>query len=248
MEDLIVKHNQVIKASYRLSPNEQAIILSALSKIPCEVTDQELYTLNVKEMAKQTGISQAKSYQTFKNSCFDLQDKKITIVNGKKNKRMNWVQTVEYIDGEGLINIRFGHDILPYLTNLKENFTSYNLKNVSQFKSTYGVRIYELLKQWQHSKKHIDIALDDLKEMLLLGKTYDRMSNLKQRIIEPSIKDINTYSDLNVKYENIKKGRKIIAFRLIFKPKTPSLTKEFIEQNARAGESWEEARERLTNN
>lgn len=246
MSDLVIKHNQVIKASYRLTPNEQAIILSALSKLSKEdkLTDQHPYNINIIELALLTGISREKAYQTFKNACFELQDRKITISN-KSNKRINWLQMVEYRDGEGLIRIQFSNPILPYLTNLKDNFTTYNLKDVARFKSTYGIRIYELIKQWEGTKSWLEISIQEMKSLFSIEDKYKRTDVFKRKVIEPAMKDINTYSDLQITYENIKTGRKITGFKFKFKSSGTKITDAFIKKNARPGESWEGAKKRL---
>ena len=244
MNDLVRKRNELIRASYRIPPNEQAIVLTAISKIDNEISDQVLYELSIQDLCNLTGTPLKHGYSMFKQACFDLFERKITLTNGRK-KLTRWVQTIDYEDGAGSIKLRFSHEILPYLTNIKENFTTYNLRHVAKFKSTYGVRIYELLKQWQNTKKHVDLGIDEIKEMFELESKYQRTDSLKTKVIEPAIKDINNHSDLEVSYENLKKGRKIIGFKFRFKTKRKTLTNEFIEQNARAGESWEEARERL---
>ena len=243
MDDLITKQNAVIKASYRLSPNEQAIVLTAISKIDKNVSDQVLYELNIKELSELTDTRLSDAYSTFKKASFELFERKITLTNETK-KLTRWIQTIDYKDGEGIIKIQFSNQILPFLTNLKENFTSYNLRNVAKFKSTYGVRIYELMMQWK-KRKSIDIELDDLKNMFMLDSSYDRIDNIKRRVIEPALKDINNHSDINASYENIKKGRKITGFKFTFKPKKIKLTKEFIEKNALIGEDWAKAEARL---
>ena len=252
MSDLITKHNQVIKASYRLTPNEQAIIIVALSNISIgeEVTDETMYTLKIDKLAEMTGTDISRAYKYFKDAAISLYRRELMISNGKK-RLTRWIQTVDYIDGTGLIEIRFNKDILPYLTNLKDNFTSYNLKNVSKFKSTYGIRIYELIKQWQHTKKDVDITVEDMKKMFQLEESYSkRIDNLKRKVLEPAIKDINSHSDINISYENIKTGRKITGFKFTWKAKKTKpkkISNEYIAQHARAGESWDEARNRLNN-
>ena len=228
MGDLITKHNQVIRASYRLTPNEQAIVLVALSNIDNDqdVTDQVMYQLRVEELAKLTGNKSKDVYKIFKEACKTLKKRELMISNGHTDL-MNWVQTVRYIDRKGLIYIRFNHDILPYLTNLKDNFTSYNLKHVAKFKSTYGVRVYELIKQWCNTKNSIDITIEELKEIFQLGDKYQRTDILKRGVIEPALKDINTHSDLKVSYQNIKTGRKVTGFKFTWEVKktTPKITK-----------------------
>ena len=219
MEDLVVKHNDVIQASYRLSPNEQAIILTVLSNVSSDevITDEVLYDLDITSLCQLTGVHPKNGYKAFKDAAYALQDRKVLLKNFDEDSRMNWVQTCT--SRKGKIKVRFGKDIIPYLTNLKKNFTSYNLRHVAKFKSTYGVRVYELLKQWHKSKEELEISLEDMKDMFQLGSSYNQMCNLKNKVINPALKDINDHSDLNVSYENIKNGRKIIALKFKFHEK-----------------------------
>ena len=245
MGDLVKKHNQVVRASYRLSPFEQAIVLTALTHIPPDenVTDQKMYQLRVEDLSRISGSRQDNAYRDFKKASLELFDRKLTICNGSK-KLTRWVQTIEYKDGEGFLAIKFSNEILPYLTNLKDNFTTYNLQHVAKFKSTYGVRIYELIKQWCNTKKCIEISIQEIKEMFQLDNKYSRTDVLKKRVIESALRDINNHSDLYVKYENIKEGRRIVGFKFVFKDK--KTTKEQIEKYARPGESWQDAKKRLS--
>ena len=247
MGDLVRKRNEVIRASYRLTPNEQAIILSAISQIDHDknISDQEMYELNVRDLAKLTETNIDNAYRDFKEASTSLYRRELMLKHNNNNRLTRWVQTIEYNNGNGTILIQFSNQILPYLTNIRENFTSYNLRHVAKFKSTYGVRLYELLKQWRN-KSTIDISIAELKEMFLLGDSYPLTSELKRRVLDAAVKDINKYSDLTTSYENIKNGRKITGFRFKFKTKKQPLTNDFIEKNARVGESWEDARKRLT--
>lgn len=248
MSDLIKKHNQVIRASYRLTPNEQAIILQAISQIPQEesITDQVMYSLKVEELARLTGTNHKEAYQCFKNAAKSLRKRELTLNNGYVLET-GFVQSCKYHNGSGEISVRFNHDIIPYLSNLKDNFTSYNLRHVAKFKSTYAVRFYELVQQWRNTKNSLDISILDLKNMFQLESKYKRTDLLKRGVIDPALKDINIFSDINLEYENIKAGRKIIGFKFIWMSKkfVRSISSEYVNQHARPGESYDQAYKRL---
>ena len=233
MGDLITKDNQVIKASYRLSPNEQAVILYALSKVQKDetLTDQTLYDLDVNHLAKMTGSENSSRYTLFKEACLTLFDRKLMIHNGSK-KLTRWVQTIDYEDGKGVIKIRFSTDIVPYLSNLKANFTVFNLKDVIKFKSSYSLRVYEHIKQWSNTKKSINISIDEIIERFDLPDSYRRVASLKERVIETAKKEINAYSDIKIDYENIKQGRKIVGFKFTWEPNKTKNNKKIIDQKS----------------
>ena len=251
VNDLIKKHNQVIQASYRLTPNEQAIILQAISQIPNNenITDQIMYTLKVEELARLTGTNHKEAYQCFKNAAKSLRKRELTLNNGYVLET-GFVQSCKYHDGSGEISVRFNHDIVPYLSNLKDNFTSYNLRHVAKFKSTYAVRFYELVQQWRNTKNSLDISISDIKNMFQLESKYKRTDLLKRGVIDPALKDINMFSDIHLKYENIKNGRKITGFKFTWLSKNVAkhISSDYINKHARPGESYQQAYKRLLAN
>lgn len=148
------------------------------------------------------------------------------------------------------IIIRFSVDIKPYLFAIQGNFTSYPQAQTLKFKGSYSHRIYEFIRQWLNFGNK-DFSLIELKDRLKLDDSYDRIDNLKARVLDPAILEINEYSDMWVKYSQRKTGRKVTHIGFTFglkevKKKMPKLTKEYVENNAKIGESWEEARERLS--
>ena len=250
MKKVVIKHNQIIKASYKLTPLEQAIVLNAITKVDENITDQKIYEINQDEIIKFTGGNKSNLSRDIKKACDLLLDRKIILIHEYEEK-FPWTQLSRLDKSTGKVFIRFSHDIIPYLSNLKDNFTMYNISHVAKFKSHYGVRVYELLRQWINTKKTLEITVADIKEMFQLGKTYDHMSNLKKRVLDPAVKDINTYSDLSVTYENIKSGRTIVGFVFRFQHKELTkhdLSSSYIEQNALPGESWDQAKIRLLSN
>ncbi len=114
--------------------------------------------------------------------------------------------------------IRFNEDIMPMLSDLKENFTKVFIKDIKQFKSIYSHRIYQLMMRFK-STGYVKISLDDLRYMLLLNGKYANTKDLRKRVIDVAIEEINETSPYDVEYQLIKKGRAFKYLQLKFKPK-----------------------------
>jgi plasmid replication initiation protein len=84
----------------------------------------------------------------------------------------------------------------------------------------YAFRLYELLMQWQGTGKR-EVELDWLKQQLELDESYDRMFDLKKRVIDPAINDINANSNFNVSWTQRKAGRSISHLIFEFSEKKP---------------------------
>jgi plasmid replication initiation protein len=79
-----------------------------------------------------------------------------------------------------------------------------------------------------------------------------RLANLKLRVIDPSVKQINEHTDLQVGYENIKFGRTVTGLRFSIKeklppkpPRHPRITDAYIAACARPGETRDEVVARI---
>lgn len=262
---LVVKSNALIETSYRLTTNEQRIILSCISQIRNDgpVTDKTMYTITAAEFSDVCGTNIKTSYRELKSAAIKLKRREVRITqepNGKGRRKKTliagWVQSIEYSEGAGKVSLRFNHDILPYLSELNKCFTSYKLGNVTRMSSTYGARIYEILLQWGDMGER-ETSVDWLRKTLQLEKKYKQMCDLKKRVLDPAVKDINQNSDLFVEWEQRKSGRKVTHLKFKFglkskqtkhkslKPKVLRINKSIIEKNAHPGESYEEAENRI---
>lgn len=216
--ELVVKSNQVVEASYRLSVTEQRVLLSAIAKIPkqVEVSDDVIYTVNVQDLNK-IGIHEKASYRELKLAVDRLYERSINFIDGTTSK-IRWVQRIDFNDSKSEIAIRFSKDILPYISNVKENFTQYLLSDVATMRSAYSFRLYELLAQYKKISKRL-IAIDELRIMLDVGNRYKTTGNLIAWVIQPSIDEINEVTNLIVTVEPKKTGRKYTHLEFIIKVK-----------------------------
>ena len=217
--DLVVKSNQVIEASYTLTTIEQRLILSAIAQIPKgePVTDEVIYTVSVPDLQK-FGANETTAYRDLKESVSRLFDRSIVLRSSDRTSRTRWVQKIDFMDSRGVIGIRFSKDILPFLSNLSTEFTKYLASDLIGVTSTYAIRLYELLVQYQSIGKR-EISVVDLRWMFELQNKYPVWADLKRWVIDQAVKEINEFSPLSVTYETKKTGRKITSINLRFKQK-----------------------------
>ncbi|MEG1234729.1 MAG: replication initiation protein RepM, partial [Acinetobacter sp.] len=129
-----------------------------------------------------------------------------------------WVSEIAYIDNAGCVELIFAPAIIPLITRLEKHFTSYELEQVSNLTSAYSVRLYEILIAWRSTGKTPIIDLAELRTQIgVLADEYSKVADLKKRVIEPSIKQINEHTDIRVTYEQHKNGRNITGLSFNFK-------------------------------
>lgn len=220
--ELVVKSNRLIEASYRLSLNEQRIILYAICR--CREEQKGLFpdlpvTITADSFLKQfPSVEKGSVYGQLKEAMNALYSRSVTIhdtdsaTNKARVRETRWISEKAYIDGAGHIQIVFTPEVIKYITRLEVEFTSYQLEKVGHMTSAHAVRIYELLAQHRDlGNRTLNLAW--LREALQLGPgEYKLTANFINRIIEPSVDQINKHSDITVSYKPKKTGRAITDF------------------------------------
>jgi plasmid replication initiation protein len=189
---------------------EQKVILYLISKIKPEDIDLKEHIFEIRDFCEVCGLDydNGANYRYIKQTMKDLRDKSIwvTLADGSETT-LSWLNKVKLNRNTGSVAVRLDDDMKPYLLDLQIKFTEYDLIYVLAMSSKYGIKLYELLKsyEWEHKNRVFDI--DDLKR-LLLAENYARFPDFKRYVLDIAMREINEYSDISVKYEVIKVGRK----------------------------------------
>lgn len=215
--NLVTKSNRLIEANYKLGVVEQKIILCLASNIQPSDSDFKTYTLPIKEFTKLLGLKGSPKYSDLRQTTRELMQKVFEIKIDKKVIQVAWLSYVAYNETEGSIDIRFDPFLRPYLLELKREFTSYKLENVVKLKSSYAIRIYELLKQYEKIQVRT-FSIAELRKMLGVEDIYPAYGNFKQRVLIPAQKELKKQTDISFEIEEIKTGRKVNKVKFIIQP------------------------------
>lgn len=214
MKPKIYKHNAIVEASFKLSITEQRIILNCISQIRRDqsVSDDVLYRVTIADMEEFSGVSRQTAWEQIRKAEKSLWERYISlpyVKDGKQvERKFRWIQEVQYVEQDGYLDLRFSKGILPYLSDLTERFTSYLLSDIASMTSVYGIRLFELLVQWEQSGKR-EFELEWLRHTFQLEDKYQKFSDFKKRVIIPAVEQINQHSPLSVTWSHKKTGRKI---------------------------------------
>lgn len=229
--ELIVKHNTLINASYSLSVVEQRLILLAIVAIRDHFHKSEGFTAN-KEIEVSASsyintfnVDPSTAYKGLREACKTLFARQFSYQENRGKGRVvnmtsRWVQKVGYIDNSATVVFTFADDVIPFITELEKHLTSYEIKQVANLTSQYAIRLYELLIAWRSVGKTPQIKLDDFRSKLGVEiGLYPKMEVFKRRVLEPAISQINEHTDIKATYEQHKEGRSIVGFSFKFKQK-----------------------------
>ena len=208
---VIIKSNYLIEASYRLSLQEQRLILLMVSKIKPNDHNFHVYQIAIKDFNRIVGIIGEASYQRTKELTKKLLERSLQIINDNSTLQVSWLSSAEYFEGKGYVELSFDPKLKPYLLQLKEFFTRYRLQNVIRLKSNYSIKLYELLKQYENIGRR-KIGLDELRHKFgLKPDEYPLYANFKQKILTRVQTELNAYTDLSFSTIEQKHGRKVIG-------------------------------------
>ena len=224
-ENLVVKHNDLVTASYAMTRHEQNVLLACISQIDSRerLEDGKTFILTV-EQARDlfyNGNDQNHAYRDLKTASERLFERKIRLdIGDGKELLTRFVQSVVFDPNQGAVTLRFATDIHPYLSQLERNFTQYRLVNIVQLTSIYAVRLYELVICWLGQKlynKEFDI--DEFRHLMGIGDKYTQFGELKKGVIVPAIDQINEFTDHDVRVSYRKVGRTFRFIRFSFNVK-----------------------------
>ena len=210
--------NRLVEAAQTLTLNEKRLVIAAaaLHDPRKPLPPKGTVTLHADDFADVFGLSDSHQvYEALKDAAGRLYNRTIRTIYTAKGKpaerHVRWVWMADYRKGDGTVTLGFSPGVAPYLTLLHTEFTRYKLKQIGNIGSFYGLRLYELCAQFRKAGERT-IPLARLREMLDLGEKYQAIDNLRRRVLDPAIKEINKHTDLRVMVTPERKGRKVVGF------------------------------------
>jgi len=226
-KELVVKSNRIVEASYRLTLNEQRIILYSI----CRAREEQKglfpnlpVTITAETFAKQfPGVDKSNVYGQLKDAMDALYDRSVTYYDidpetgFERVNKTRWISRASYVDGSGRVQVIFTQDVIEHITRLEAEFTSYQLEKVGNMTSAHAIRIYEMLAQYREIGTR-ELNLKWLRDALQIEPhEYKLTADFKRKILDVAVEQINNHSDLKVSYTPKKTSRAITDF--IFKIK-----------------------------
>ncbi len=210
----VSQSNSLIEASYTLTLNEKRLILCAASMIDSRKEHPEgekgFLVVHAEDFSNLFGIETRHAYGILADAVDKLWTREIKSVDAGD---MRWIYHRKYLEGRGCVQIGFSPTVLPQMTMLNREFTSYQLKHIGNLGSFYSIRMYELAAQTvnlRNGRRYID--LQRLRQILDLGEKYANVKDLRKWVLDPAIDDMNAHTNLRMKLLPKREGRRIAGF------------------------------------
>lgn len=214
----ITKSKELIKANDRTSLIEQKFLLCIASNVEQSDSKNTLYTLYINDFRQFLKTKSKSYYHKFYEMCNELQEKYFVMNEVKQTFRFKWFSEAHYNFQEGSVTIKLSPFVREHLCPSNTNGVRYRIMNIKSLKSTYSIKLYEILKL-NEKERECSFTLDELKERLGLINKYPSWINFKQKVLERAQTEIIKKTDISFKFVPLKRGRKINAIKFTISPK-----------------------------
>ncbi len=230
-ERWITMSNALTRAGHGLSLSEKRIVVMAAATLDSRKTlkpgEAPTTRISAADYAETYDVDLDTAYDQLRAAAKALYNRSITFYvpayrrNGKPlpptQVQMRWIGEAHYHKGEGWIELFWWHKVLPYLTGLKKNFTSYQLQQTSALRSIYSWKLLELMTQYA-STGWMEFTVEDFgASMDATDKQKADFAAIRRKIIEPAVRELTEKDGWLIEWKPIKKGRKVAKLRFDFK-------------------------------
>ena len=219
-KDWVVLQNRVVECFKSMTLDEKRLFIMATPLArTTNVSSGEPIFISTDEFASACGLEITGAYTALGVATKKLFDRSFGYVRADKKKvSIRWMYKTAY--GDGGSELYFTDEVLLLLREFDalNPYTKYKKEVVLRLKKDYSLDLYHLAKKHQNMGG-FQISLDDLFEQLGLPESYRRIGNLKDRVINPSLDEITENTDIDLTYENVKKGRSVVGFKFTVREK-----------------------------
>ncbi|WP_252494032.1 replication initiation protein, partial [Escherichia coli] len=213
----VVMSNAISRAAQSLSLAEKRIIFAAIAQMggkyaPVRITAQEY--ANTFGMPLKQAYSQLKeASENFFNRYIRFKLNEVSEIDVDVWK-IRWLGAYKYNDGEANVLLHFTPQVMPYLCELEDNFTKYQLSQACALRSVHSWRLLELFEQMNTNKENngwLSISLEDFHHAMESPDSYKTTFGLLRKyMIEPAVKELTEKDHWMIDWKPIKKGRKVV--------------------------------------
>jgi plasmid replication initiation protein len=223
--------NALARAAHSLTFSEKRLVCIAISKLDSKKARQPNEIIRTKitafEFAEAFKVDIDTAYNQLKSASGNLMKRHVEIYRPAFRRggkplpdtvvRMQWVGEAAYQVGEGWIELAWWPAIIPHLTGLKKNFTTYLLQQTVGLRTLSSWRLLELLTSFS-TNGWLEIPIEDFyKSMEVTEKQQQDFAKVRTKHIEPAIAELHAKDGWKISWKPIKSGRKVVALRFDFK-------------------------------
>ena len=264
----VVEHNSLITSIAKMDKTPLKMFELAVSCIDTEEPpkDHTVY-LSKAELFAFFKVDDSNKHTRFKQAVENMQKQAFFKIKEKKEHGFEFenivpIPYVKWTDYHDEVTIRFSPEIMPYLINLKQNFTQHALSDLAELNSKYSIILYRWLSmnynQYEHysykggrreeqveAYRNPSISMRELREMTDTVNEYKLFTNFSKKVLDKPLEEINDRTSFNIAYEKVKKGKSIdsIVFHITKKRRADDNSYKLEDKTNQEAKAEKEANE-----
>lgn len=229
-ENWIAMSNALTRAGHGLTLGEKRLVFCAISRLDSKRMlmpgEAPISRVTAAEYAEVAQCEPSAAYEALQTAAKNLYDRSISFYVQAKNRKgktvgetithMRWVGRATYKKNEGWVELAWWHELLPHLTGLRKEFTEYQLRQTHALRSVYSWKLLELLVKFKDTGWAQYTIEDFCAAMEATEKQRENFANIRRKIIEPAVKELQEKDGWLIQWHPIKAGRKVTALKFNF--------------------------------
>jgi len=210
----VKKSESLVKSRYKLNPLALKLITSLISAVQSSDKPDQVYQVAIKDFIDLAELKGKDYYKKLDDATDEILSKPLLIPKeGKNFLKANWASSIEYKDGDGMIEFQISSKIFPYILDLKKNYLKYDLSNILRLRSDYSIRLYEFLKDEYNKNSRYNrsitviFELDFLIDKFGIPASY-QYKDIRVQILNKAKEDLLKHTDIKFDWEVASKLRK----------------------------------------
>jgi plasmid replication initiation protein len=118
----------------------------------------------------------------------------------------------------GTISVSITPRMAEIFFEIAGQFTGIEIESLLKLRGKYAKRLYILLMQFKATGVRY-LSIDQVRKLFRIDDKYDKISDIKKRVIDPAVNEICQMTELQCAYETSKKGRNISEVCFLIKLK-----------------------------
>lgn len=227
VENYVIMKNDLVKGKSILSLNATKLLRLTIMQCVLSDTGFKPYEISIKEFARLLNIDKDNLYKEVQTICVQLLKNVVLIGDGNpkhKWQAFQWVMRCSY-DGNGKITIQLHDDMTPYVLGVKKHYTQYEIDSILTLRSTYALRVFELIKmEMRNFKVYADkqiiiyLSIDTIRKATGTENKLKQHGQFREKLLDVAVKEINAKPfGMKISYEYVKEGKKIMGYHFTIK-------------------------------
>lgn len=220
---LVTQGNELAKAFGGLTSFEQRVLDYCFSFVTRDSKVDETYETSALDVIKHFGLNTSgDSYQRIAAAFKRLNENTALYIPTIDNNGVRGILMTQLFSGiefkeDGVIQFEFSTKAAPLVFDLKTNYYSFRLGELSRIKGKYALILLKLWESHRYGKDHTATITGDLEqwESWFLGKDkHLAAGTFYHNVLDRAVTELESKLPLDVVITTLKRGRKVMGYEV----------------------------------